>query len=314
MAAEQTSKGPPSAKIPFKLRLKAWWDGNDLQVKPPAAPGGDKPVVPGDSRALSWSEARIGLSQKIWGEGFSSPGEEDYILSLVKSLGLTPAMSVLDLGAGLGGAGRVMAQNFGCWVTSMEANPDLANAGNETSVKMGLAKKAPVEHFDPETIELKENAYDCVFSQGALFTMPGKERLLQQIDGSLKDRGQLLLTDFVKTEAASDDGALSEWIAKEPLKPQVWSIEDYTSYVEALGYDVRVIEDMSDRFKTMVLKGWAAFLSSIDKAGLDHETGAALVTEVELWTRRTQTLESGALRVSRLHALKAGNLISVSEV
>ena len=89
--------------------------------------GGDETVVPG--QALSWSEARIGLSQKIWGEGFSSPGEEDYILGLVKSLGLTPAMSELDLGAGLGGAGRVMAQSFGCWVTSLEVNPDLAKAG-----------------------------------------------------------------------------------------------------------------------------------------------------------------------------------------
>ena len=312
MAAEQTSKGPSSAKIPFKLRLKAWWDGNDLYVKPPAAPGGDKEVVP--SPALSWTEARIGLSQKIWGEGFSSPGEEDYILGLVKSLGLTPAMSVLDLGAGLGGAGRVMAQNFGCWVTSLEANADLAKAGNDISVKMGLTKKAPVEPFDPETVELKENAYDCVFSQGALFTMPGKERLLQQIDGSLKEKGQLLLTDFVKTETAVEGGALSKWIAQEPLEPQVWSAEDYTSYIEALGYDVRVVEDISDRFKTMVTKGWAAFLSSIDKAGLDHETGAALVTEVELWTHRTKTLESGELRISRLHALKTGSLISVSAV
>ncbi len=313
-AAQQTSQGPPAAKVPFKMRLKAWWDGNDLQIKQPAAPEARSASASPERPPLSWTEARIDLAQKIWGEGFSSPGEETYILGLVKTLGLTPAMSVLDLGAGLGGAGRVMAQNFGCWVTALEAKPELAQAGNEISTKAGMAKKAPVEAFDPVTVELKQNAYDVVFSQGALFTTAGKERLLQQVAAALKDRGQLLFADFVKADAVADDGPLSEWIQSEPVEPRLWSAQDYSHYIETLGMDVRVVEDISDRFKGMVLQGWAGFLSSIEETGLDHATGAALVTEIELWTRRTQALDSGELRVCRIHAIKTGSLISVSEI
>ena len=312
-AAQPTSQAVPKAKIPFKMRLKAWWDGNELSIK--SRESGEQAVSSADAEpALTWTQARIALAQEIWGAGFSSPGEEAYILGMVKSLGLTPAMSVLDLGAGLGGAGRVMAQNFGCWVTSLESDPDLMSAGNEISVMAGMGKKAPVEALDPENPELKENAYDCVFSQEALFLLPDKAQILQQIDGALKEKGQLLLTDFVFAEGAEDGGALVQWIKSEPREPKPWTSEQYASHIKDLGYDVRVIEDISDRFKAMVLQGWAAFLSSIESSGLDHAKGAALVAEVELWTRRVQALDSGQLRVCRFHALKSGNLISVSEV
>ena len=162
--------------------------------------------------------------------------------------------------------------------------------------------------------ELKENTYDCVFSNCAFFTVAAKERLLQQVDGSLKEKGQLLFTDFVKAEDVGAGDQIASWIASEPVEPRLWSATDYTSYIGTLGYDVRVVEDISDRVKAMVLQGWAGFLPSIEATGLDHAMGAALVSEVELWTRRTQALESGQLRVSRIHALKTGSLISISEV
>ena len=178
----------------------------------------------------------------------------------------------------------------------------------------GMAKKAPVERFDPEVIELKENTYDCVFSNNALFTVATKERLLQQVDSGLKDKGQFLFTDFVKADDVEAGAALATWVESEPVAPRLWAPADYSRYISTLGYDVRVVEDISDRFKTMVLQGWADFLSSIESTGLDHAMGAALVSEVELWTRRTQALESGEVRVCRIHALKTGSLISVSEV
>ena len=70
----------------------------------PAAPAAPRPAMPGVNSRFGkplWSATRIGVVEKIWGDGFTSPGGDDYIPELVKPLGLNPAMSVLDLAAGL---------------------------------------------------------------------------------------------------------------------------------------------------------------------------------------------------------------------
>lgn len=303
MAATQpASPAPDALKIPLKTKLKAWWGGYDLQVKQSASEEGASPVR-AEVPQLTWNEARIELSQSVWGKGYSTPGGEAYVLDLVKSLGLTPAMSVLDLGAGLGGAARTMAQQFGCWVTAMEADVDLATAGMLLSDKAGLAKKAPVQECDFTSLDLKEGTYDCVFSNGVLFTVEDKDQLLEQIGGCLKDRGQLVVSDYV---AADAEQLPADWIASESIPPKPWTVENYSASLEKLGYDVRVVEDISDRFKQVVVRGWTKFLSSIEGAGQQDATKRALVPEIELWTRRVQAVDGGQLRVCRIHALKPG--------
>ncbi|HLU91831.1 MAG TPA: hypothetical protein VKZ46_04530, partial [Pedomonas sp.] len=99
-----------SAKIPLSLRLKAWWEGYDLAIRP-------KQKIPLDMGTLSQDAVRydapepksmrLEVMQQIWGKGMSGPGDEDYILRLVKPLGLSPAHTVIDVGAGLGGATRL---------------------------------------------------------------------------------------------------------------------------------------------------------------------------------------------------------------
>src|SRR3954447_19600443 len=102
---------------PWKKKLLAWWEGYDLpeekkesQPQPAveaAAPAGAKPALTGVNSRFGkplWSASRIQVVEKLWGDVFTSPGGDDYIPELVKPLGLNPAMSVLDLAAGLGGA------------------------------------------------------------------------------------------------------------------------------------------------------------------------------------------------------------------
>src|SRR3546814_9568167 len=86
-AAKPAGKG----KIPFWVRLKAWWEGYDLAIRA-------KQQVPLDSGVLSQDAVhyeatgprsmRLEVMQQIWGKGMSGPGDEDYILRLVKPLAL----------------------------------------------------------------------------------------------------------------------------------------------------------------------------------------------------------------------------------
>ena len=301
---------PIHAKIPFRLRFKAWWEGYDLELRRKEAEAAALDTGPKghevhyETPKFDWETARIALVQEVWGPGFVGPGGEEAILNLVKPLGLDPAMSLLELGARLGGAARIMADHFGVWVTGFEADNRLVEAGMELSTMAGLTKKAPIKSFDPEHFEVQPKSFDCVFSRDFFFTIEDKDRLLKMIEFALKDRGQLLFTDFVTVEPGRSTPALEEWSAAEPETPHLWAVEDYAKALAALKFDVRITEDITEDLCKQVTSRWAGYMAGVDQAALDQEATSALVNEVKFWTRRVKVMEAGDLRAFRILGLK----------
>lgn len=301
---------------PWKKRLLAWWEGYDLPeskadaapepaAAAPAAPAAPKPTIPGVNSRFGkplWSATRIGVVEKLWGSGFTSPGGDDYIPELVKPLGLNPAMSVLDLAAGLGGAARRMAAQYGCWVTGLEPSPVLAKEGMERSIKAGMAKQATITHYDPENFRHPKR-FDCIFSKEAFFSIKDRESLNDGIEMSLKPRGQLLFTDYVFEKDEPRSPAVKEWLAKEPLEPFPLTVAKTVNSLQQRNLDIRITEDVTDAHRVLILAAIQSLTEFLEKHSMDHETKLAVVEEVELWARRVAALQGG-LRMYRFFALK----------
>ena len=323
----KTSSAAREDKDAFSLRdrLKAWWEGYDL-LDSPAASGAEaeseaesgaeaeaSPVPRYEAPKQRWETSRVGLVQKVWGEGFTTPGGRDHIKTMINILGLDPAMSVLDLGAGLGGSGRIMCGEFGVWVTGFEVDADLAEAGMGISVKAGMGEKAPVLAFDPATFEHKQQSIDCVFSKEFMFAVADKNKFLKAIEYLLKPKGQFLFTDFMLAEPHRRSPALEAWLENEPQTPRPWALEDYEVGLVSAKLDVRVTEDITKAFRAMVIKGWADYTESTQEGSVGLETAPTLVDEVELWTRRIQAIDSGDLKVCRIHAYKKVGGLTMSD-
>lgn len=297
-------------------RFKAWWEGYDL-LDTPNAPAALEPEIRHeihyDPPKQRWETSRVTLVQKVWGEGFTTPGGRDHILTMIKIFGLDPSMSALDLGAGLGGATRLMCGDFGVWVIGFEADENLAEAGMALSVKAGMGDKAPIHGFDPATFEHKQKSIDCVFSKEFMFSVADKPKLLKAIEDLLKPKGQFLFTDFVLAKPHLRTPTLEAWIENEPQTPHPWALEDYQEALAGLYLDIRVAEDMTKAFRAMVIKGWADYTESTARGSVDTESAPALVDEVELWTRRIQAIDSGDLKVCRVHAFKKDTDLMMSD-
>jgi SAM-dependent methyltransferase len=320
-ANSKTSDSVQDHKGTFSLRerLAAWWDGTDLLDMPAGSASAAESA--GESEAGSaaeekegpvryepakqrWETSRLSLVQKVWGDGFTSPGGRKHTLDMVTSFGLDPAMSVLDLGTGLGGSARAMCEKFGVWVTGFEVDADLAEAGMALSVKAGMSEKAQVLAFDPATFEHKQASVDCVFSKEFLYAVADKDKFLKAVEDLLKSKGQFMFTDFMLTEPHLHTPAITNWIEKEPLTPKPWALEDYEVGLVGARLDIRVTEDITDVFRAMVIKGWANYTENAEPGSVGMESAPALVDEVELWTRRIQAIDSGDLKVYRIHAFK----------
>ncbi|MFN4087948.1 MAG: hypothetical protein ACK4QW_02745 [Alphaproteobacteria bacterium] len=300
----------------LRARFLAWWDGRppaDLRAvgpgRPPqkAAPAPDvETAAPPAETNRFWTAARIELAQSIWGREHVTPAGEDHIATLLKPLALDPSMSVMEIGAGLGAATRMMHKRFGAWPKSFEPDADLAATGMFLSTAAGLAKKAPVLHAGLAGIDIRANGFDRIILRDVIHRAPDKAELLRGAAVGLRRRGQLLVTDLVLSGA---DGAGSPdaaaWSAGEPGPAAPWTEADLKAGIAACGLSVHIAEDESAGLRSRILDGWAAFQARLVAERPGPATMLLALQEGERWRRCVAAIDAGALRHFRIIASKS---------
>lgn len=302
IAGHSQRKSRSAGKVSLSMRLKAWWSGYDLQVRRRL---GDSEAAAHDVRyerqPLAWETPRIELAQQLWGRGFNRPGEAEQTRELVKPVGLDESMSVLEVAAGLGGSARLIAQEFGSWVTGLEGNPGLAQAGAAISEMSGLARKAPIVACDLQNLEIKRAGYDCILARQALFNVDNKVGGLTAMAHGLKAKGQLIVTDFVKGDEPGR--TYQKWRNAEAPTTELWRAEDYAETLEELDLDLRVQADVTADYRAAMVEGWSSFMADVGKQQLDAEQAQIVKEEVEFWNQRKAALDSGEVKLYRFNAL-----------
>jgi SAM-dependent methyltransferase len=248
----------------------------------------------------------ITIREWLWGPGNIIPGNGEHVLALAKPFGLTPAMSMLDAAAGLGGPARIIAEAFGTYVTALEADPELARRGNDMSVAKGMARRAPVTAYDPETFELRRGRFDAVLAREGTHAVKDKDRFLRMLIFGMKRGGGLVLTDFTAApKAVGAAPALQRWLEQLPAATELWLAERYGERLQAAGFDVRIAEDITAAYRSQIVAGWDAFLHSGRLTAMPRRHLLAVIDEAERSMRLVRALESNALRMVRFEALAA---------
>lgn len=300
--------GQQPPKLSLRTRFNAWWEGYEAKSDGADA-GADEAAAPSPAPAQGlnrhgkplWSATRVEVAETLWGKGFTRPGGEEHALHLARPLGLNPAMSVLEIGAGLGGLCRAVADKFGCWVVGLEASPVLAKLGMERSAAADMAKKAPLRLFNPEKFTYDKRV-DAVFCLETLFTVANKEQFFDGLEAQLKPRGQALITDYVIDPKAKLP-ALEGWAANEPQEPHLWTARDASEAFTQRNFDLRIAEDVTDAHRALILGGLNAFTLHLTNYAMDRDTKAHVLEEIEVWARRVKAFSQG-LRLYRFHAIK----------
>lgn len=292
----------------WKARLKAWWEGYAPQPTEDKAAKRDMNEIRAEQieqdlgNSVLWSAARIKVVEAIWGTELHLPGDLDYIATLIKPFGLDQSMSALDLGAGLGGATRLIARTTGAWVTGYESDQVLQRAGLARSIKAGLERKAPIELFDWSELDLNKR-YDAIFSREVLYTVRDKQGLIAAIVKAMKPRGHFMFTDYVLAHSAKPATAIVDWRENEPVRPYPMTVTQANELLKDAKFDVRTAEDISEKHHAMVLSAWDTLTRTVQEKANDPQMRDLVIEEGELWRRRMTALESGDLRLYRFYAL-----------
>ena len=253
--------------------------------------------------------ARLALLQRLWGDGCLEPGGAEYTKYLIKPLVPSPDKSVLDLAAGMGGGAKAVSEQYGMLVDAMEPDPDLLAAAKVFCERLGLAKKIKLSGYDLAKLELPKKKYDCILARERFYLFPDRRETLKTVRDALKPGGQLLFTDLALADRGKEKEAVTQWREGLPAKPFLWTIEEYQECLIELKFDVRILADETDAWRSQIVRGWSKFVGDLTDGMSDRAFVDALMTEAELWHDQVHALESGQLRFVRVHAIHHGNAI-----
>jgi len=301
------SGGAP--KAPFKQRFLAWWDGVELppmEAQPPRPePEARREPAPPPVKLEPWENPAIRVRQAIWGEGFRAPGGTTFALELVKPFAINNSMSMLDFGCGAGGPSRAITKEFDVWITGIERDREQAELGKLLSTRAGLERKSEIIAYDPDNFVSRSGGFDCILSIDTMFRFEAREVILARLENVLKTRGQITVCDYVRADhAAADDSSIAAALGADT--PPLWTKGEYERRFNELQFDLRVSEDITDRYRLMALVALDQVTKAPEGRSVIRAFPDAFLAEVGGWERKLAAMEAGVLKVFRFYGIKMG--------
>lgn len=118
---------------------------------------------------------------------------------------LGPDTTVLDVGAGYGGAARQLARAYGCRVKCLNLSEVENERNRAMNAEQGLDDRIEVIDGSFEDLPFEDNQFDVVWSQDSLLHSGDRPRVLQEIARVLRPKGEFIFTDPMAADGASRD-------------------------------------------------------------------------------------------------------------
>ena len=116
---------------------------------------------------------------------------------LAENLDLKGA-KVLDVGCGLGGPCRMLAEEYSCQVTGLDLSNEYVRTAKELSKLLKLDNKTSFIQGDATSLPFGDNTFDVIWTQHVQMNIPNKEKFYFEISRVLKPGGHFLYYDILK--------------------------------------------------------------------------------------------------------------------
>ena len=110
-------------------------------------------------------------------------------IELAQQLNLDATTHVLDVGCGLGGASRYLAQEYGCHVTGLDLIEEYCRVAEMLANRVGLASRVTYRHGNALEMPFEDVSFDVVWTQHSAMNVPDKARLYGEIWRVLRPGG-----------------------------------------------------------------------------------------------------------------------------
>ncbi|CDX11588.1 Methyltransferase type 11 [Mesorhizobium plurifarium] len=165
---------------------------------------------------------------------------------------ITAGMSVLDVGSGVGGPARFLAETYGCQVTGLDLSEPFVEAARYLTARTGQDDKVSFETGSALALPFKDGMFDAALLQHVAMNIADRPLLYREIRRVLKPGGKFATFDVVLN---SGDALYPVPWAKTPGESFLLTAEATCEAIEAAGFGTLVRRD-----DTTVAKAWFAEL------------------------------------------------------
>lgn len=118
---------------------------------------------------------------------------------------------ILDVGCGLGGTPRYLANQYQCKVTGIDLTEEYITAGQQLTKLVKMHDKVTLHHASALALPFDSNSFDIVWTEHAQMNIADKTRFYSEIVRVLKPSGRLLFHDVFQGHG------------DEPVYPVPWA-------------------------------------------------------------------------------------------
>lgn len=131
--------------------------------------------------------------------------------------------NVLDVGCGLGGPCRMLADVYGCQTNGIDLSQEYIRTATELSKLVNLNDKTTFVCGDATDLPFDDNTFDVVWTQHVQMNIPDKHTFYSEIARVLKKGGHFLFYDILKK-------------GKEAVSyPMPWASDESQSFLFEMG-------------------------------------------------------------------------------
>jgi SAM-dependent methyltransferase len=122
-------------------------------------------------------------------------------VELAQALPLNEATRVIDIGSGLGGASRYLAETYGCTVEGIDLSQSFVDAANFLTERSGLEGKVSYQHGNALSLPFSSGTFDVAWTQHVAMNIADRATLYGETFRVLRRGGRFAIFDVI---AASD--------------------------------------------------------------------------------------------------------------
>ena len=165
-------------------------------------------------------------------------------LELAARLGLQASSRVLDIGSGLGGPARALAETYGCHVTGVDLTKAFCDAATVLSGWVGLADRVDFRQGDATSLPFADATFDAAFTIHVAMNIAAKDKVYAEARRVLKPGGRFAIYDILQGEGGEVVFPVP-W-ARDPSISHLATPDAMRALLSEAGFRILEVQDSTD--------------------------------------------------------------------
>ncbi|MFA5167851.1 MAG: methyltransferase domain-containing protein [Candidatus Omnitrophota bacterium] len=184
----------------------------------------------------------------------------DAVDDAIDRLKIEPGENIIDIGSGIGGPARYLAEKTGCHVTALELQSDLHHIACSLTKRCGLS--GLVHHLCGDILAFPEwgRPFDAAVSWLSFLHIPDRSSLLEKCDAIVKPGGKIFIEDFCKRGEFNPEE--TKILSEDVQCPYLPTGEEYKDQLIENGFAEVELIDKTDCWNSFVKERLEKFIKN----------------------------------------------------